>query len=177
MAWLSYGGQTAFSRPVPGVWPPVPMKLPPPDTHSPAWHSVKKRPGSRLPEIHFYDKLNPVWWAENADDPVPPAWYLPGDKHRTLKWHFRNPFHDFDFYILGVVDKKFTRSGHYPERNSDPHGGWDFELGRRWVALLPFISYERPKVTFYFGWRESGAFGMELRLHHPSSPPPNQGTH
>ena len=123
-----------------------------------------------MPKIHFYDKWNPVWWVENADEPVPPKWYLPDDKHRTMKWHFRNPFHNFDFYVIGVADRRFTRSGRYPERNANPHGGWDFEVSRRRLAVLPFVSYERPRVTFYFGWRESGAFGVELRLHHRKPP-------
>jgi hypothetical protein len=158
----------AGARPVPGTWPPVPMWRA--QTDSPAWHSVRVAPGPDRPDIHFYDKLNPVWWLENADEPVPPAWYRSGEKHRQVKWHFRNPFHNFNFYVLGVVDKKFVRSGRYPEKNGDPHGGWDFEVGRRWVALLPFLSYDRPKITFYFGWRESGAFGVELRLHRPASP-------
>lgn len=133
-------------------------------TNLPPWHTVRKVP--KPVKFHFYDKFNPVWWAENADEPVPPAWYLPGDKHRTLKWHFRNPFHNFDFYVVGVADRKFTRSGRYPERNANPHGGWDFAVLRRWTTLLPFVSYERPRVTFYIGWRESGAFGIELRIHH-----------
>ena len=157
-----------FARPIPGIWP-VHMQRPVADTNSPAWHSIKVTPGSRLPQIHFYNKLNPVWWLENADDPVPPAWYLPKDKHRALKWRFRNPFHNFDFYVIGVADKKFTRSGHYPERNSDPHGGWDFELARRRLALLPYVSCERKHFNFYFGWRERGAFGIEMKFHKKSS--------
>ncbi|MGA2869794.1 MAG: hypothetical protein ABSF34_11630 [Verrucomicrobiota bacterium] len=173
--WLLADAQPVFSRPVPGTWP-VPVKWPAAGTNSPAWHSVKVAPHSPLPKIHFYDKFNPVWWLENADEPVPPAWYLPGDKHRVLKWRFRNPFHNFGFYVIGVSDKHFVRSGHYPERNSNPHGGWDFEIARRRLALLPFVSYERKKfnfyfgwrehgANFYFGWREHGAFGVEMKFH------------
>ena len=137
-------------------------------TNTVGWHTVTVAPKVGLPKIHFYNKLNPVWWFENSDEPVPPAWYLPDDQHRVTKWHFRNPFHNFDFYVIGVADKTFARSGHYPERNSDPHGGWDFELARRKLALLPFVSYERHWCTFYLGWREHGAFGLEFRLHHQS---------
>jgi hypothetical protein len=153
-----------FPRPIPGTWP-VPVKSPAKAAKVPAWHSLKVAPNSHLPKIHLYDKFNPVWWLENADEPVPPASYLPGDKHRTLKWRFRNPFHNFGFYVIGVSDKKFVRSGHYPERNSDPHGGWDFELTRRELALLPYISYERKHFNFYLGWREHGAFGVEMKFH------------
>ena len=140
------------------------------------WHSLNVVPKPGLPEIDFYNKLNPVWWMENADDPVPPAWYRPTDRHRAAKWRFRNPFHNFDFYVIGVADRQFVRSGRYPERNSNPLGGWDFELARRKLALLPFVSYERHWCTFYFGWREHGAFGLELRFHRKvvaSSPPQN----
>ena len=133
------------------------------------WHSVNVAPKAGLPKIYFYDKLNPVWWLENSDEPAPPAWYLPAGRHRFTKWRFRNPFHNFDFYVIGVADKPFVRSGCYPERNSNPHGGWDFELARRKLVLLPFVSYERRWGTFYLGWRERGAFGLELRLHRKSS--------
>jgi hypothetical protein len=84
------------------------MERPPADTHSPAWHSVNVVPNSRQPKIHFYNKLDPIWWLENADEPVPPNWYLPDDQHRVLKWHFRNPFHNFNFYVIGVADKKLS---------------------------------------------------------------------
>ena len=80
--WLLADAQPVFSRPVPGTWP-VPVKWPAAGTNSPAWHSIKIAPKSPLPKIHFYDKFNPVWWLENADEPVPPAWYLPGDQHRV----------------------------------------------------------------------------------------------
>jgi hypothetical protein len=162
---LLIGAPPAFCRPIPGNWPPVAYKHPAADTNSPAWHSVHVAPNPRVPKIHIYDKFNPVWWLENADEPVPPAWYLPNDSHRTLKWRFRNPFHNFGFYVIGVADKKFVRSGRYPERNSNPRGGWDFELARRKVALLPFISFERKKFNFYLGWREHGAFGVEMKFH------------
>ena len=172
---FSIGCESVFSRPSPD-WPPVPMKRPPDATNSAAWHSVKVSPGPRRTKIHFYDKLNPVWWLENADEPVPPDWYLPDGKHRALKWRCRNPFHNFDFYVIGVADRNFVRSGFYPERNSNPHGGWDFEIARRRLVLLPFVSYERRRMNFYFGWRESGAFGLELRFHrHPPAQKAGRG--
>jgi hypothetical protein len=160
--------QTALSRPVTATGQLMAKNPPPistntiPQSH---WHTIIVSAAPVTPPIHFYDKLNPLWWLENADDPVPPKWYLPGDPHRTLKWRFRNPFHNFDHYVIGVTGKTFSRSGRYPERNSDPHGGWDFEIARRKLILLPFISYERPRITCYFGWREHGAFGIELKLH------------
>jgi hypothetical protein len=38
------------------------------------------------------------------------------------------------------------------------------EIARRKVAVLPFISYERRWCSFYFGWREHGAFGSKLNF-------------
>jgi hypothetical protein len=142
-----------------------PMKLPPPGTNAVPWHTIAVAPKPGLPKIRYYDKLNPVWWFGNADEPAPPAWYRPADKHRLLKWRFRNPLHNFTHYVIGVEDKKFSRSGKYPERNSDPRGGWNFAIGRRCLAPLPFVSYDRSWCTFYFGWREQGAFGLKLAFH------------
>ena len=82
-----------------------------------------------------------------------------------MKWSFRNPFHNFCFYVIGVADKKIVRCGRYPERNSDPNGGWNVAITRRILVLLPFVSYERKWMTFYLGWRERGAFGAEMRFH------------
>lgn len=142
-----------------------PMKRLSPDPNAPRWHTIKVTPPPWLPEISFYDKFNPVWWLGNVDDAIPPAWYLPGGKHRNTKWGFRNPLHNFNFYVIGIADKTFYRSGFYPERNSDPNGGWNFAVSRRHVILLPFISYERKRCFFYFGWRERGNFGIKLNLH------------
>ena len=44
------------------------------------WHTIVVSPAPDVPKIRFFDKLNPVWWLENADEPVPPAWYRPGDR-------------------------------------------------------------------------------------------------
>jgi hypothetical protein len=182
--WLAFITATAllfancgpvFSRPPTSTGQPMEVKLLPSGTNSvpnAPWHTIKVSPAPGLPTIHFYDKVNPVWWLENADDPLPPAWYLPGDRHRVFKWRFRNPFHNFDHYVIGVADKNFSRSGHYPERNSDPRGGWDFEIARRELVVLPFLSFERPWCNFYLGWREHGAFGAKLIFpHQPKNSP------
>jgi hypothetical protein len=149
---------------------PVPMLRLSTATNAACWHSIHVAPRTNLPTIHFYDKFNPVWWLHNADEPTPPDWYLPADKHRTAKWHFRNPFHNFNFYVIGVADKKIVRSGRYPEQNSNPNGGWNFAVTRRIAVLLPFISYDRSWITFYFGWRERGAFGAKLNFHRQPRP-------
>jgi hypothetical protein len=148
------------------------MKRPPADTNAAKWHSVRVTPRPGLPKIHTDNKLNPVWWFKNSDEPVPPKWYQPDDRHRVLKWHCRNPFHNFDNYVIGVADKEFVRSGRYPDRNSSPHGGWDFAVARRKLVLLPFISWQRGSFNFYFGWREHGNFGIKFNF----STPPGKAT-
>jgi hypothetical protein len=155
---------SVFSRPVPAAWQPAPMKRPSAGTNSARWHTVTVTPRPGLPRIHFHDKINPVWWLGNIDDPVPPAWYRPDSEHRDSLWHLRNPLHNFDHYVIGIADKKFVRSGRYPERNSNPDGGWDFALAQRKLAVLPFLSYQRGRFNFYFGWRERGDFGIKLNL-------------
>ncbi|HLX68603.1 MAG TPA: hypothetical protein VKV04_03155 [Verrucomicrobiae bacterium] len=132
--------------------------------NSAGWHTIKKQPPAGLSKIHFYNKLNPVWWLKNQDDPKPPDWYKPDDKHRNFKWSFRNPFHNFNFYVIGVADKKVSRSGRFPDQNSNPHGGWDFEYTRYKFLWFPFMSYHRPKFDFYFGWRERGNFGIKFNI-------------
>ena len=156
------GSQSVFCRPLPTA--DLPMKRLAATNSAAHWHSIAVAPSPHLPKIHLYDKFNPLWWLENADDPVPPDWYRPHEKHRELLWRFRNPFHNWDFYVAGIADKKFTRSGRYPERNSAPGGGLDFEVTRRHVLLLPFISYTHGGFNFYLGWRERGNFGMELKI-------------
>lgn len=128
------------------------------------WHTIQVKPRPNFPMIHFYDKLNPVWWLKNIDDPVPPKWYKPDDRHRKLKWSFRNPLHNFMFYVIGVADKTFYRSGRFPERVSDPRGGWDFDATRYKIIWLPFVSYHRQKFDFYFGWRDRGNFGIKINI-------------
>jgi hypothetical protein len=128
------------------------------------WKTIAIKPPARAPKIHFYQKLNPIWWLKNSDDPKPPAWYRPDDNHRRLKWSFRNPLHNFDFYVIGVADKKFSRSGKFPALNSNPQGGWDFEASRYKFIWLPFVAYHRPTFDFYFGWRNRGNFGIKFNL-------------
>jgi len=162
---------SALSRPVPAAWQPAPMKCPPAGTNSARWHAdiVTPRPG--LPKIHFYNKINPVWWFGNIDDPVPPAWYRSDSERRLFLWHLRNPFHNIDHYVIGIADKKFVRYSKYPGRNSNQTGGWDFAVARRKLAVLPFLSCHRDRFNFYFGWRERGNFGIKLNLSNSNKNP------
>src|SRR5262249_16048462 len=59
-------------------------------------------------------KLNPIWWLGNADEPDPPDWYRPNKSCRKIMWHFRNPCHNFTFFVIGIADRPFTRAGRFP---------------------------------------------------------------
>jgi len=136
------------------------------------WHTIQVTPRPGQPAIRTRDKFNPVWWFENCDEPAPPDWYRPANPHRVFLWRCRNPFHNFDNYVIGIADQPFRRSGRWPERNSSPRGGWDFEVARRMLALLPFFAYQRGQFNFYFGWRERGNFGIKLNWSAPAASQP-----
>jgi len=131
-------------------------------------------PRTNLPPIHFYNKINPIWWFGNVDEPCPPAWYRPGGRCRTFMWYMRNPFENFTNYVIGVADKKTTRYGVYPTAIGNPNGGWNFAITRRKIVYLPFIDYKHHRFEFYFGWRERGNFGAKLNFRQklPTPPPP-----
>lgn len=113
-------------------------------------------------KIHWYDKINPVWWFGNIDDPIPPDEYRPRSKCRKLTFALRNPFHNFTFYVIGIADRRFVKYGKYTEDVFDPHEGWNVVASRCGPFWLPFISYKRDHFKFYIGWRPNGNFGMKL---------------
>ena len=154
---------SAFSRPVPAAWQPSPMKR----SVTNHWQTVIVTPKPDLPKIHFYNKVNPVWWFGNIDDPAPPAWYRPDSHHRDFLWHLRNPFHNFDHYVIGIADKKFRRTSLESESGPNLQKHWDLAVARRKLAVLPFIGYHRDRFNFYFGWRERGNFGIKLNFSKP----------
>jgi hypothetical protein len=137
---------------------PIPAKT------RPEWHSEVMPLRTNLPAIHFYNKINPLWWFGNSDEPRAPDWYRPDGQFRNFYWHMRNPLENFTNYVIGVGDKESVRSGWYPTQNSDPHGGWNFAVTRRRIVYLPFLDYKRGGFEFYFGWRERGNFGIKLNF-------------
>jgi hypothetical protein len=106
-------------------------------------------------------KFNPVWWFGNIHDPEPPEWYRPGDKHRTRKWRWRNPGHNFTFYVIGIADKDFRRVGRYPDAVFNPNEGWNWAVCKYRCLRLPFLSFKKGRFHFYCGWRERGNFGFK----------------
>jgi hypothetical protein len=108
-------------------------------------------------------KLNPLWWFGNSDEPTPPDWYRPAKSCRNVYWHLRNPCHNFNCYVIGISDKAFTRVGKFPNNTFAPDGGWNSAVCRYKHLRLPFISYSRGRFQCYFGWRTMGDFGIALR--------------
>lgn len=117
-------------------------------------------------EYHFTwrQKVNPVFWFENADDPVPPNWYRPGKSLRAFTWAWRNPCHNFTWYVMGIGEKTFTRVGRYPGTISNPNGGWNWAVSRYGYWRFPSVVYDRHRFHFYFGWRRGGNFGMKFNF-------------
>jgi hypothetical protein len=144
----------------------TPVSLESPISTSSCWHTVKITPGPNRTVIRTRDKFNPLWWFKNRDDPEPGKFYRANDKWRVLKWHLRNPFHNFTFYVIGVADKEVVRSGLHPRANFSPDGGWNIAVTRYKWLRLPFVSWCRgPKgFHFYCGWRSSGNFGFKLNF-------------
>jgi hypothetical protein len=112
----------------------------------------------------FIQKCNPLFWFGNLDDPVPPDWYRPDDKHRTPKWYCRNSLHNFTHYVIGIADKEFVRVGRFPAENFNPNDGWNSAVCKFKCVRLPFISYQKNRFKFYCGWRNGGNFGMKLNF-------------
>lgn len=112
----------------------------------------------------------------NDEDPSPPNWYMPAltldspgwvkepePWRRIFMWYLRNPHHNLQWHVIGVVGRQFTRTGDYPTQIWNPNGGWNFAVIHYRRVFLPFVSYRGKSVEFYLGWRESGAFGRALR--------------
>ncbi|TDU64133.1 hypothetical protein EI77_04317 [Prosthecobacter fusiformis] len=122
------------------------------------FHSAQPPPGGT-------QKWNPLWWVGNADDPVPPHWYRPGQKMRSTLWQLRNPMHNFTFYVIGIHDKEFVRLGKQPGAVFRKGGGWNWAVIHHGWLRLPFVSYEGENIRWYALWREKGNFGLKLHRH------------
>jgi hypothetical protein len=112
--------------------------------------------------IEHGEKWKPNFWLGNQDEPLPPVDYRPDDKHRVSKWYYRNPTHNLNYYVIGVADKTFRRSGRYPQEVFNPRGGWNWTVCKYKWWRLPFVSFQKNKFCFYLGWRERGNFGAKL---------------
>lgn len=130
-------------------------------THQPTPKVVRNQPKQRPTAVQ---KMNPVFWLGNLDDPQPPAWYAQDDAARGRKWQRRNGLHNFTFYVIGIADREFSQTGRFPGTVFNPHGGWNWTVCRYHWLRLPLISYKGQRVVFYVGWRERGNFGVKLNF-------------
>jgi hypothetical protein len=150
--------------------------LPQPTKIEKSWTRGTWTPASQR-SFKWYQKINPLFWLGNADDPEPPAWYRPGDKARKVKWYLRNPGHNFTFYVIGFADKVGTdshqASGIAPNSVFNPNGKWNLTVHRVkigfFTSYLPFVSYWDKNVKAYFGWRQAGNFGIKLTSGHSNT--------
>jgi hypothetical protein len=112
-----------------------------------------------------YLKFNPLWWFASGK---PPAVYEPGSRMRRVDWFFRNPLHNFSFYVIGISDhlnsSAFHRYGKYPKDNFSPRPGWNVCVIHYHWLRLPYVAYWNPRVSFYAGWRLAGEFGLKLNV-------------
>ncbi len=143
---------------------PVRIKHPPPPPSTNGWRTVSFPLRTNLPNITVWNKINPIWWFQNADEPSPPPDYYPQSHWRETMWAFRNPFHNFTFYVIGVSDKEIVRSGRHPETINVKGEGWDFSVTKYKIWRLPIISYQKDSANFYFGWRVTGNFGVKINF-------------
>lgn len=127
----------------------------------------------RVESPHWYQKVNPLWWVASGE---PPGVYEPGSRMRQVDWFFRNPLHNFSFYVIGISDHinspAFGRYGKYPKDNFSPKPGWNVcDIHYHWLRL-PYVAYWNPHVSFYAGWRLAGEFGLKLNFfRHPVDSP------
>ena len=87
-------------------------------------------------------------------------------KRLALVWFFRNPFHNFTFYVIGVADKPRTFEYDKVWGKSD---GFNLTFVEPLAGLfkglrLPMLSYVGKKRGWYVGWRPYGSFGISLNF-------------
>ena len=116
-----------------------------------------------------WKKFNPIWWFMNDKDPHPPDKYKPDSLRwwRYLCWYWRNPLHNFFWYVVGIHDHIDQEVIIWRFNNVlfSPIGGWNWSVIRsgKW-GYYPFISYCKGSFEFYIGWRpRKGDFGISTR--------------
>lgn len=146
----------------------VPANQPLETAHS--FYNAPRNPDLNGSHLLGVDKMNPVWWGKNSDNPLP-DWWRPEDDYETRKrsWYLRNPMHNFTHYVIGVSDRQFHRTGIDAQGVWNPDGGLNVAVTHAGPLIhLPFISHKGRFLEGYMGWRNGGNFGMALRkAQHP----------
>jgi len=140
--------------------------------------------------VNWKQKLNPIWWFGNIDDPNPCIydWYLKEhckpiqtffSKYLKinlkkcnllckLKWFlWRNPLHNFTFYVIGFKDKIEEGKIKYIGKQWAGYKEWNvaYIKTKSGIKIPIFISYNG-YFQFYIGWRPSGNLGAVFRKNH-----------
>ncbi len=114
-------------------------------------YGLKSESFETTPIRHFSlkEKLDPRFWVGNADEPNAPSWYLPDVLNRDLKYHWRNPLHNFTFYVIGTADQQFTRRGLHPKDTFNPNDGFNWAVSE--VGSWRYLLYPRDASYRRFG--------------------------
>ncbi|MGR3952243.1 MAG: hypothetical protein QRY74_05050 [Chlamydia sp.] len=102
---------------------------------------------------------------------------------KALSWFFRNPFHNYTFYILGTAaqeqkidefilldyTKTAFRIGVYSPKASTVFSDKNHSLFFAFHAMRPFVSFRytlsnNRRIEGFCGWRERGNFGLKCAL-------------
>lgn len=120
-------------------------------------------------QIYPLDLGHLTMWAlfGNDDDGIfgegPHANYKPHCKPslgKAVFWWFRNPLHNFCFYVIGSADCK-NRHVALIKTNPPFLTEVSFNGGKPFFKIEADITKNR-LATFYIGWRERGNFGIKL---------------
>jgi hypothetical protein len=118
--------------------------------------------------VTLWNKLNPIWWMGNKDDPITQEKYAGRWSDdalwlRKVKWFFRNPGCNFRRYVIGFWDKQdiWVRQRLRRQDRDDRIGNddmWPLE-GERFAICMPYISFNIGGFKGLLGWKPNGEFG------------------
>jgi hypothetical protein len=129
------------------------------------YYGVPKTPDLESGRVLGVPKVNPKWWFENSDEPLPWWWkYGEPEDERKRTWLMRNPLHNFTNYVIGVADRHTHRIGINAHSVWNDKGPVNLAVTRAgYLIYLPMLSGRGRWLEGYFGWRTSGSFGVALR--------------
>lgn len=114
-----------------------------------------------VPDSHFKSVRWTISWLKSG-------WIkkiIPMDLYKWLRWHSRNPIHDFTHNVIGY--KGFEHYTFNVIPNSEKTTQMDrWTLCFRWSGtfLWPCLGYESDNVKFYWGMHQRGVLQVIPRL-------------
>jgi len=116
-----------------------------------------------VPPIYFFSYIIWALFGNVRDGVIGDTAFNPEQKDTWLirvKWWLRNPAHNLTWYVIGFANEYSQRTNYQLQDNP----GWNFSLSSVRRKLYPFFLYRGSKVTFYFGWRKRGNFGIKFNI-------------